>query len=87
MKIFEYMQQKYLTDSPTVLTAGECKAFSIPYPLRSGWIEEHGQREITADMRDVAIFRLERKATNFGKPSTSISPFHQRGIDILKGIS
>jgi len=86
MKIIEYMQQKYQMDAPTVLTAAECKAFGIPYPLRAGWIEQHGQREITADMRDVAIFRLGRKATGYGKPQVEVSPFHQRGIDILKGL-
>lgn len=85
MKIIEYMQEKYLTDAPTVLTASEAKAFEIPYPLRTGWIAEHSQREITPAMRDIAIFRLSRKADNFGKPQIKpVSPFHQRGIDILK---
>jgi hypothetical protein len=39
----------YLTArrTPTVLSAGECKIFGIPYPLESGWMHQFRELEIT----------------------------------------
>lgn len=86
MKIFEYMKEKYLLPKPTVLTASEAHAFGIPFPLHNGWMQEHCDREITPEMRNAAILRLQRKIENESKGAGVPSPYHQRGIDILKTI-
>lgn len=42
----------YLTArrTPTVLSAGECKIFGIPYPLETGWMHKFRALEITPVM-------------------------------------
>ncbi|WP_430230528.1 hypothetical protein [Paraburkholderia tropica] len=47
MNINTYLRRKYGVETPTTMTAREARTLGIPYPLRSGWLDEHGARQIT----------------------------------------
>lgn len=55
MNILTYLQRKYGIARPTVLLAREAAILAIPYPLRPGWLEQHGEREITRDQLGLLI--------------------------------
>jgi 5-methylcytosine-specific restriction endonuclease McrA len=56
MKVVDYLQAKYGSGKTTTLLACEAAVFGIPYPLRSGWLKQHGGVEVTPDVAR----RLER---------------------------
>lgn len=57
MNIFQYLQKKYKTDKPTAISCIEANAFGIPYPLKSGWLDIHGGRDIT----DYMLEKIHKK--------------------------
>lgn len=61
MNVLTYLQRKYGMERPTVLLAREAAILAIPYPLRPGWIDEHGAREITRDQTTLLIRYLTGK--------------------------
>lgn len=61
MTIYEYLSEKYGVRVPTTLLGCEARVFGIPYPLRSGWLLEHGHREITPEMVARLKVRLQIK--------------------------
>ena len=50
MRVMDYLEAKYRCIRPTTMLAVEARAFGIPYPLPSGWIEAYAQAEITPDI-------------------------------------
>lgn len=61
MNILTYLQRKYGIARPTVLLAREAAILAIPYPLWPGWLDEHGEREITRDQIGLLIRYLHGK--------------------------
>nr|WP_111733551.1 hypothetical protein [Cupriavidus metallidurans]QBP10445.1 hypothetical protein DDF84_012125 [Cupriavidus metallidurans]QWC87521.1 hypothetical protein KB891_10680 [Cupriavidus metallidurans] len=61
MNVLTYLQRKYGIDRPTVLLAREAAILAIPYPLRPGWLDDHGQQEITRDQIGLMIRYLASK--------------------------
>lgn len=61
MNILAYLQRKYGMERPTVLLAREAAILAIPYPLRPGWLDEYGAREITRDQIGLLIRYLTGK--------------------------
>lgn len=49
MNLREYMAIKYRGGAQALLKK-EADVFGVPYPLRSGWVEKHGEIEITQPM-------------------------------------
>lgn len=47
MNILQYLQAKYKVDRPFAITKAEAVAFGIPHPLKQGWLDKHGPREVT----------------------------------------
>ncbi len=50
MRIFEFLQRKY-KQNPGLISEHEAGAFGIPFPITKGWLNRHGDREITQYMR------------------------------------
>lgn len=61
MNVLTYLQRKYGVERPTVLLAREAAILAIPYPLRPGWLDDHGPREITRDQISLLIRYLTGK--------------------------
>lgn len=51
MNIIEYIKLKYSTNNPAIILKREAIVFGIPYPLKSGWIEEYGTKIVTNEMK------------------------------------
>lgn len=69
MTIFEYLQAKYGEDGPFVLTAMEAQAFGIKYPLKTGWVDQHGGQQITVGVAANLAHKLYLKGIRTGNPS------------------
>lgn len=76
MTIQEYLNAKYGNRSIGLLSA-EAKAFGIPYPLKSGWIQRWGGVEITPQMEERLVYLLKQK--NQRAPRSSAN----RGLGVL----
>lgn len=50
MKLIDYLQAKYGAGKPTTMLATEAKVFGVPYPLQGGWLQRHGDIEVTPDL-------------------------------------
>lgn len=73
MKIIDYLRAKYCVSGPTTMLYIEAKAFGISYPLKSGWLREYGDTEVTPAMAAELRKQLPRK--------TQASA--QKGLDVL----
>lgn len=56
MRLRDYLELKYCRQGgrsgSVSITKAEAKVVGVPYPLRSGWLEQFGGMEITEQMRD-----------------------------------
>lgn len=86
MNILQYLQKKYQKETPTTISKAEADAFAIPYPLQAGWLTKHGPREITDFMRDRVTKVVSKKLSRRQKKGKPHSAYHQRGMDILRGV-
>ena len=73
MNIRNYLEAKYGVRNATTILACEARVFGIQKPLRSGWLNEHGDTVITADTARRLRVALEKNG----------SPSAQRGLEIL----
>jgi len=60
MTLNDYLQAKYGVDKPTTMLGCEARAFGVPYPLRNGWLQQHGHVVITRDTAAKLRMLLER---------------------------
>lgn len=69
MNIIEYLEAKYGEEGPRIVTALEARAFSIKYPLQSGWLEKHGGKEVTPEIASTLGPKLYEKGMRTGQES------------------
>jgi hypothetical protein len=81
MKIIEYIKAKYGDGMPLAILKVEAKAFGIEYPLKAGWPEKHGDREITPEMMKKCLDGLKPIAD---RGVNYRARFAKRGIEVLK---
>ncbi len=74
MKINTYLRLKYGSHTPTTITAKEARILGIAYPLQSGWLDEHGLREITVKQANQICEVLSGRS----------EPFAAKGIEVLR---
>jgi hypothetical protein len=84
MKIIEYIRAKYGDGMPLAILKVEAKAFGIEYPLKAGWPEKHGDREITQEMMNKCIGALKPIADRRIGYRARMA---RKGIDALMGRS
>ena len=82
MKIREYLEKKYQIRTPTTISYAESCAFGIRYPLKNGWLYEHGARLISVDMAKNAVDLMSAKIERGAGPKRVV--MLERGIQILK---
>ena len=73
MTLNDYLQAKYGVDRPTTMLGCEARAFGVPYPLRNGWLQQHGHVVISPDTAAKLRSLLERNGSDSA----------QRGIKVL----
>lgn len=86
MKILEYLQKKYRKDKPSAISYAEADAFGIPYPLTSGWLDRHGDRDVTPYMIERLSSKLGTKAARHAKKGHPLSKAHVRSMKALANI-
>lgn len=81
MNIREYLSSKYGVTVPTTMTSVEAKFFEIPYPLKAGWLVQHGEREVTQHAYlqiNIALelreMRANKKASKKAKKAKKAKP-------------
>lgn len=91
MKVRQYLEWKYNTTHPTVITKKEAKICRVPWPLRPGWLKRHGDNEITLvqvqDMRAVLEKRYRNQIKNGSKHAASITDGGLRALERMVGAS
>jgi hypothetical protein len=60
LTVRDYLTKKY-RGWPTTMLGTEARVFGIPYPLQAGWLERHGDTEITPAMAEALRSRLEQR--------------------------
>lgn len=90
MTIFEYLKKKYRTNKPSMMSKKEAEAFGLAWPLKKGWLEKHGQAEVTDYMRERLAARaveqqpkakrIEVKSRRIAKP-VKLSTYRGPKID------
>jgi hypothetical protein len=75
-----YLALKYDQTVPSVCTAAEAKAFGFRYPLKPGWLDEHGHKPMNEDRAKRILASLESKSAR-----TKASPENnERAIGVLR---
>lgn len=85
MNIIEYLEEKYGEEGPRIVTAMEARAFGIKYPLQSGWLEQHGGKEVTPEIAADLGPKLYEKGIRTG--SASKANYCLAGAAILRKIA
>lgn len=81
MTILEYLQKKYSTRKPGMMTRFEADAFGIPYPLQAGWLAKHGSAVITGYMQEKISSAFGKKAAKREKRGKSAPRFSKQSAD------
>lgn len=84
MNIRQYLRSKYKVTIPTTMTKCEARAFGIPYPLRSGWLELFGDMEITDLMTQKMMRSLSSRSAKQKKKGIKKSRHTDRGLAVLR---
>lgn len=81
MNVREYIDEKYRDATAKSITSAEARIFGIPYPLKSGWLDRHGDVVVTQEMarRVIQAFLVKRKKRS--------SEFKVAAIPILVSIA
>lgn len=79
MNINTYLRRKYQVHTPTTMLAFEARILGIPYPLRSGWLDEHGERRITVSQANHIHRLLSRKDGEYAARAREVL------IEIIEG--
>ncbi|MES2349117.1 MAG: hypothetical protein V4641_16270 [Pseudomonadota bacterium] len=85
MTIFEYLRAKYGDKGARILTAMEARAFGIEFPLKAGWVDQHGATQIHPTVARRLAERLQLKAERSGDAKKARSC--RLGATILKGVA
>lgn len=80
MKVIDYLKAKYGIHNPTTILYAEGKVFGIKFPLQSGWLQKHGNLEITPDIAK----RLELSLSNMIKKNHPRSDSARNGLQVLE---
>lgn len=83
MKIKEYIKKKYEKSSAVSLSRPEASAFCVPWPLRSGWLKEYGDIEITDDMHETLVASLLILVENGNNINTGRTKAAAKGLGIF----
>lgn len=79
MKLTDYLRAKYGVNNPTTILFVEAKSFGIKYPLKKGWLSQHGDKQITPPIADRMRRSLQSMIDN-GHPRAESA---RLGIEIL----
>lgn len=84
MNVLQYLQQKYESPKPTIMTMAEASIFGIPWPLSSGWLDRHGGIQVTPAMIIKLQAALEKRSKRKSKRAKRLA---KSGTDALRGKS
>lgn len=82
MKLSEYVDRKY-RGQVAALNVDEARAWGVPYPLKAGWLERHGDAELSEPARIGLIAALERRSTAGDRDKRRATKYARIGVEIL----
>lgn len=80
MNIKDYLRVKYEQANPTTCLAVEAKILGIEYPLKTGWLLNHGDREIS----EFELGELEKFLIRSVESCSSKSEWSARGLKAIR---
>ncbi|MES2048884.1 MAG: hypothetical protein V4447_10815 [Pseudomonadota bacterium] len=80
----QYLSEKYGVKKPSTMTSSEARAFGVPYPLRNGWLQEHGDKKMSLYCAEELFARLHKRLNKQLAIDKETVHYTEKAIDILR---